>query len=66
MTELIFAIIIPEILLPFMENLIINAMRDPIITKRNKTDELNEFLESIDFNKLSVLVIKNLLSKRLF
>ena len=64
--ELLFAIIIPQLLLPYLENITINAMRDPIFNKREKTVELEDFVQKTDFNNLTMNLLKNLNNKQIF
>ena len=65
-TELLFAVIVPEILFPYLENLTIEAMRGPIIGKRDKTNELEDFVKTTDFDNLTLNLIKNLNEKKVF
>jgi hypothetical protein len=64
--ELIFSIIIPHLLLPFLENLTIESIRGPIISEVKKTNDLKQFINEIDFNMLTVELLRNLTTKKSF
>lgn len=64
--ELVFAIVIPNILLPFLANITIDAMKKPISIEVNKTKDLAEFLLNCQFESLTAKLLKNLTQKKSF
>lgn len=66
MCELLFAIVLPSVFLPFLVNITIDSMRKPIIAEIRKTQDLNEFLSSCSFNILTAKLLKNLMQKKSF
>lgn len=64
--QLLFAVIIPAILLPFLANITLDAMKKPVITELKKTRDLTEFLKNCSFDTLTAKLLKNLTQKKSF
>lgn len=65
-SELLYAVIIPNLLLVYLHNLTIDSMRNQIMPRVMKTTDLKDFLSVTDFNQLSVSVLRTITSKKLF
>ena len=64
--ELVFAIVIPQILLPYLQNLNLTAMKDPIMKIVEETSNIEEFMKKTRFDSLTAILLRNLTQKKAF
>ena len=66
MCELLFAIVVPAILLSYLNNLTIDAMREPLMANLKKTENIDEFLQLDLFDLLTAKMLRKLSEKKAF
>ena len=66
MCELLFAIVVPSILLSYLHNLTIDAMREPLMVNLKNTENIDEFLQLNLFDFLTAKMLRNLSEKKVF